>query len=760
MQVFRTIVLGLAIVGMAADSASAWTAPAPQTTPPPPPGQQPPPKPTPTPTPTPTALPGAEPGYAETVLVVSASKVEQKLVDAPATMTVIGPKALEVAPSNNYADLLRAVPGVNITQLSARDINITSRAATSSLATSQLAILDGRTLYQDFFGFVMWDFMPSNLNEIKQIEIIRGPASAVWGANALNGVINVITKTPREMEGTSFMMGAGSFGREYEPQPGSPAIVQPRNGSLVYGNITHAQAINDRWAYKLSVGTYQSEAFARPTGLIRGNNTGTQYPAYKNTGTAQPKVDLRLDYDGENGQRWVFSGGHAGTDGIMHSGIGPFDIKPGTTFSYGKVNYSKNALHVQAFMNTLDGFATNLVSFDTAGAPVNLDFNTKTFDIELSNTTAIAGKHVITYGGNFRHNKFNLSLATLEDQRTEGGVYVQDEIFLTDKVRLVLGARADKFTSIDSAVFSPRAALLLKPTERSTIRLSYSRAFRAPSAINNNLNTIVTNAVPLGLFNPAFGASVFRVPTTAVGNPDLTEERMDAFEIGYSAALINNRVILSAAYYYTKLTDEIFFTQICSLAASNCDAAGFYGRLTPPTGWPAAIGVPGWAGLYDGSPTRAPIRFPTGYTYLNLGEVKNQGIELGVDAALTDTMSAYVNYSYQKDPDPNFALSELNLAPNNRFSTGVTYSGARLFGSASLSYAGEAFWQDVLDARYVGTTEAQTTINGSVGAKWSGGRYTTTLKVVNLTNKQILQHVFADVSRRQIIGELRVNLPK
>src|SRR5688572_22583542 len=342
MQAFRTIVLGMAIVGVASSLASAQTPPPPPT-PPAPQGQQPPPKPTPTPTPTPTTMPAAQPGYVETVTVVSATKAEQKLVDAPATMTVIGPRALEVAPSNNYADLLRAVPGVNITQLSARDINITSRAATSSLATSQLAILDGRTLYQDFFGFVMWDFMPSNLNEIKQIEVIRGPASAVWGANALNGVINVITKTPREMEGTSFVMGAGSFSREYEPEPNSPAVTTPRSGSLVYGNITHAQAINDRWAYKLSVGTYQSDAFARPTGRIRGNATGTLYPTYKNTGTAQPKVDLRLDYDGENGQRWVFSGGTAGTDGIMHSGIGPFDIKPGTTFSYGKVNYSRRA---------------------------------------------------------------------------------------------------------------------------------------------------------------------------------------------------------------------------------------------------------------------------------------------------------------------------------------------------------------------------------------------------------------------------------
>jgi hypothetical protein len=154
------------------------------------------------------------------------------------------------------------------------------------------------------------------------------------------------------------------------------------------------------------------------------------------------------------------------------------------------------------------------------------------------------------------------------------------------------------------------------------------------------------------------------------------------------------------------------------------------------------------------------VRFPTSFTYRNLGRVNDQGLELGVDAVLNATTSAYVNYSYQAEPDPNFALSELNLPPNNRFSTGVNYSGNRLFGSASLSYAGEAFWQDILDARYVGTTAAQTTVNASLGAKWSSGKYITTLKVVNLTNRQVLQHVFSDVSRRQIMAELRVNLPK
>src|SRR6188768_2658737 len=186
--------------------------------------------------------PDAPQKYEETV-VVSASRTEEKLINAPATMTVIGPQTLQSAPTQNFAELLRAVPGMNITQVSARDINVTSRGATGTLSTGTLALLDGRSLYQDFFGFVMWDFLPVNLSEIKQIEVIRGPASAVWGANAFNGVINVITKSPREIQGTSVTVGYGLFDRSVNGDDAD-------GGSLVYFSGTHAAAINDRWSFK------------------------------------------------------------------------------------------------------------------------------------------------------------------------------------------------------------------------------------------------------------------------------------------------------------------------------------------------------------------------------------------------------------------------------------------------------------------------------------------------------------------------------
>src|SRR5207244_4927533 len=141
---------------------------------------------------------------------------EQQLVNAPAAVSLIDTETIQNSPATNIGDLLRAVPGLNVSQTSARDVNITARGATSTLATSQLALVDGRSVYLDFFGMVMWDLVPSNPNDIKQIEVIRGPASALWGANAMNGVVNVITSSPRELAAehpTSVTIGLGTFER-------------------------------------------------------------------------------------------------------------------------------------------------------------------------------------------------------------------------------------------------------------------------------------------------------------------------------------------------------------------------------------------------------------------------------------------------------------------------------------------------------------------------------------------------------------------
>jgi outer membrane receptor protein involved in Fe transport len=715
------LAVSAALASLVTATAAAQT---PQQQPPPaqPPAQE--------PAPPPEQKPEERPSYEETV-VVTGSRTEQRLINAPATMSVITTPTIETAPTQNFAELLRSVPGLNLTQVSARDINVTSRAATGTLATGQLALLDGRSLYQDFFGFVMWDFLPVNLNEIKQIEVIRGPASAVWGANALYGVVNVITKSPREMPGTSVVFGTGLFDRSVNDNDAA-------GGSLVYFSGTHAAAINDRWAFKLSGGGYSQDALPRPTGVIPGSPTGQPYPPFTNTGTTQPKFDGRLDHDWEDGSKLSFSGGFAGTEGIMHSGIGPFDIDNGSVMGYGRVSYSRAGLRAAFFTNVLDGTATNLLTRDPLGQPIGFLFKTNTYDFDISNVQALAARHAISYGGNLRYNKFELSLAPEADNRTEFGVFLQDEIFLSNLFRWVVGARVDRFDYLDDFVFSPRTTFMIKPREDQTIRLSYNRAYRSPSVINNFLQVTIAEPINLGAFSPALAGRIYPLPVQSVGNPDLQEQSLDAFEIGYTG-VVGGRATVSAAVYVNRTKNDILFTEVREAR---------YTATNPPPGWPLPPAV---IALVPGG------SFPARFTYLNFGRVTQRGIELGVNAPVNRHVDLFANYSWQGEPDPEgFDISELNLPPENRFNAGFGVNYDRILANLSISYSDGAFWQDVLDDRFHGTTDSYTLVNGGFGVRWFDNQLTTSVKVVNLANQEVQQHVFGDILKRQVVGELRV----
>ena len=104
------------------------------------------------------------------------------MVDAPVTTSVVTGASLATTASSNVGDVLRSVSGVNVVQLSARDVQVTSRQSTGTVTNSQLVLVDGRSVYLDFFGLVMWDLLLANHGDIEQIELVRGPASATYRA--------------------------------------------------------------------------------------------------------------------------------------------------------------------------------------------------------------------------------------------------------------------------------------------------------------------------------------------------------------------------------------------------------------------------------------------------------------------------------------------------------------------------------------------------------------------------------------------------
>jgi outer membrane receptor protein involved in Fe transport len=200
--------------------------------------------------------------------------------------------------------------------------------------------------------------------------------------------------------------------------------------------------------------------------------------------------------------------------------------------------------------------------------------------------------------------------------------------------------------------------------------------------------------------------------------------------------------VLSAAFYRNWIKNEILFTE---------DPAGRYTAANPPANWPLPPALINFI----------PGQSLTGrFTYMNFGKSTQQGFELGVNSALNDMFDVFANYSWQGEPDPeDFDLSELNLPATHRFNAGMALSYNRFLANLSVNYSDSAYWQDVLTDRFHGTTDAYTLVNAGVGYRWND-RFTTSIKAVNLGNDDVQQHVFGDITKRQIAAELRVNFAR
>ena len=737
--------------------------------------------------------------FGDTV-VVTASRTAVRVVDAPVTTSVIPATTLQTTASSNVGDVLRSVPGVNVIQLSARDVNVTSRQSTGVVANSQLVLVDGRSVYLDFFGLVLWDLVPANTDDIEQIEVVRGPASATWGANAMTGAVNVITKSPRESVGTTVTMSGGWMDRE------AGSTIGQGNGTTFGTNATVTRAPTDRLSYRVSAGYFRSDAFPRPTGrvpvisdprLSGGMVGGAPYPldgagpfgtAFTNRGTSQPKFDVRVDQELSNG-RLSYSGGVAGTEGLVHSGVGPFDIQRGSYLGYAKLGYTRGDFRFQVFSNFLDGNAPNLLLPDptTGGQPVQLGFKSNTFDAEIGNSTFLGDRNRLTYGGNLRRNTFDISIAPMSEDRLELGAYLQDEIFF-DHFRLVLGGRVDKFGNLSKPVFSPRVSFMVKPSPDHSVTISYNRAFRSPSTINNFLDMSIVQPVDLSglaafrpllpaLLPPGLPPAVVPVvlqqleqqleqttaqpfplvvrasgsdlPVGTLARGGLAEESLTAYELSYTGTF-GGLTTAGAAIYLNRRDNPISFVPL----PFDADP---YTAASPPPGWVLPPQVLTFMAAQG-------ILLPrTSLTYLNLGPTRHLGAEFWVNQRISRSASAWFNYSWQDEPeilesDNPYLPTELTLPPTHRVNVGASLDGSRFLGNASVSRATAAFWADVLTPEYHGYSDAYTMVNGSFGVKWNSGAVTTLLKVTNLFNQSIQQHIFGDILRRTVVGEVRFRL--
>ena len=644
----------------------------------------------------------SEPYEAE--VTVTASRTEESVVDAPASVTVIPRARIEATPARNFADLLRGVPGLNVIQLSSRDVSVTARAPTGAFATSNLLLLDGHPLVAQSSGLPLWDLSTSTFDEIKQVEVVRGPASTVWGSNALTATVNVRTLSPREQIGTRLEFGSGSVGTRL-------------------ASVRWADA-KEKWGWRIGASWEEQEAYDRKDELPDGTPVPPGY-GFDSDGTEQPRIDLRFDREpGDHGLAWSYRAGYAKTSGPVYSFTGPFTFDPDTYRAFAQARCEGQRTSLVVSWDRFNGLSKSLLGAGDNG------FEHDTFSVDLASSRVIGSRQLLSYGGTATLDLFDLVAAPEEDARRSIGAYVQDEIQLHEKVLLDLGVRVDHFDTFGTAA-SPRIAFVFKPAKHQSIRLGASRAFRAPTLLESYLDVNTASVVPLPPDNDPF---VF--PIHAVGNQDLDETQNDGIELAWTADL-REKHLVSVALYRTVIDGVIDFYP-----------SELYTPGDPPPAWPLPL------------PDLSAYGLPKTFTYRNVGRVRSQGLEVGVESRWSDVLTTTFSWTRQDESeieknDPVIPM-RVNRPPANMLSASLLASHGRFGGMVSLDWVDDAFWSDVLDQRFWGETDAYLLVNASGRVSFNAGRSELKLAVTNLLDDDVQQHAFGDViSRRAVLSFVR-----
>jgi len=193
--------------------------------------------------------------YLKEETVSIASRYEQPISQAPSDVYVITGEDILNSGATDIPTLLRQVPGMEVMQMNAVDFNVSVRGNNQLKANKLLVLVDGRSIYIDQSALVLWKFLPVALTEIKRIEILKGPASAVYGFNAFDGVANIITKSPEEIKGTTLQVSGGDVG-------------------TLLTSVVQAGTMGN-WGYRLSAGHEQSQQWLdRSVAALNGQRLG------------------------------------------------------------------------------------------------------------------------------------------------------------------------------------------------------------------------------------------------------------------------------------------------------------------------------------------------------------------------------------------------------------------------------------------------------------------------------------------------------
>ena len=402
-------------------------------------------------------------------VVVSASRKQEKLLDAPASVSVVELDEIMNRPSLSVTDYIKDLGGVDQAKVGVSQSSTVIRGFNRTFTGSLLQMVDNRIARIASLRLNMGSSIPITSEDIQRIEVVRGPGSALYGPNSANGVMHIVTRSPIGSEGNSLAVYGGER-------------------SLRKATFRHASSVDEKIGFKVS-GEYSK---AREWEY---NDPAEVSP--RDADNERLLGEIRVDLRPTDDLSIIGSAGYSRIKAIQMTGQGAAQaVDWSTRFFQARTQYK--GWFAQIFLNMNDAGETKLLR---TNQPI-VDTSRLTV-MQLQHNFGLGDRQQFTYGADMlltRPNTGNTTHGQFEDRDNldEYGLYIQSETNLNDQVSLMLAGRLDEHSKNEDPVFSPRAALVFKPSTESTLRLTYNRAFGTPSSVHYFLD-LIAGSDPFGL---------------------------------------------------------------------------------------------------------------------------------------------------------------------------------------------------------------------------------------------------------------------
>jgi len=460
--------------------------------------------------------------------VTSASKEDQKMSQVAAAIFVIGQEDIRRSGARNIPELLRMVPGMDVAQINANTWAVSSRGFNTQFVNKMLVLIDGRAVYTPLLGGVNWDTQDVPLEDIERIEVIRGPGGTLWGANAVNGVINVTTKKAAGTQGGLITAAGGTSAQtsgtvRYGGALGPGANYRVFASYLNYGPLQEfgTQSKDDDWNL-LHGGFRVDETFSAKDSLtLQGDlYTGNEGAGIVHISSIDPPVTEDLD------TRAGLSGGNI----------------------LGRWNHNFSSRSDSSLQFYFDNYTRTGPSAHERGKTIDFEFNHH----------VVAGEHQdFVWGVGYRRTwdqtqgTIDAAFIPADKILQRFNTFAQDTIALNpNRLYLTVGVKLEHY-DFDGFGVQPSARLAWTPTNRQTFWAAVSRGNRSPTRRDEGI------VAGLDVFPDPAGSST-PVALTLFGNPRVKPEHILAYEAGFRSQPSARFSIDLAAFYnrYTNLVSS------------------------------------------------------------------------------------------------------------------------------------------------------------------------------------------------------------